>query len=286
MRPELIADYPCETGEGPTWHADEGRLYWVDIPNGAMYRYEPGTDTHAPVLENHVTGGITVQSDGSLLLFGAGGAVDRWDGGDVERIATLDPAADTRFNDVMADTEGRVFCGTMPTESRLGALYRLDRDGTFTRVVETADIPNGMGFSPDRETLYFTVTEENVIYAFDYDRETGALSNRRVLVDTTDETGVPDGLTVDADGDIWSARWNGGALVRHAPTGAERERIDFPVRKVSSAAFGGPSLDRLYVTTAGGDGRPDEGPLAGSLFRCSPDVAGTPAFRSRIRVDR
>ncbi|ELZ28520.1 SMP-30/gluconolaconase/LRE-like region-containing protein [Halogeometricum pallidum JCM 14848] len=287
MALELVADYPCETGEGPVWHVDEEALYWVDIPNGLLYRYDPETDEHGLVREGNPVGGVTVQADGSLLLFGAGGAVDRWEAESetATRVATLGEAADTRFNDVIADPEGRVFCGTMPTEDRLGALYRLDRDAGFTRVVDEADIPNGMGFSPDWETFYFTVSEEETIYAFDYDVETGGLSNRSVFVDTGGEAGVPDGLTVDAAGDVWSARWNGGVLVRYSPAGEERERIEFPARKVSSAAFGGRSLDDLYVTTAGGDGRPDEGELAGSLFRYDPDASGTPAFRSRVGLD-
>lgn len=282
MAPELVADYPAKTGEGPIWHTDDAQLYWTDIPNGVLYRYDPATDSHEVVLERDTIGGTTVQADGSLLLFGAGGVVERWDGTTVETVATLDEAATTRFNDVIADPAGRVFCGTMPTDDELGALYRLDRDGTFTRVVDEADIPNGMGFSPDRETFYFTVSEENSIYAYDYEVDSGTISDRRVLVSTVDEPGVPDGLTVDASGDLWSARWDGRALVHYTPTGEERERTEFPVEKVSSATFGGSSLDQLYVTTAGGDDRPAEGALAGSLFRFEPGVTGTAEFCSRI----
>ncbi|WP_188148853.1 SMP-30/gluconolactonase/LRE family protein [Haloferax sp. AS1] len=282
MAPELVADYPAKTGEGPIWHTDHAQLYWTDIPNGILYQYNPVTDSHAVLLERDTIGGTTVQADGSLLLFGAGGVVERWNGTDVETIATLKEAAATRFNDVIADPAGRVFCGTMPMDDELGALYRLDCDGTFTRVVDDADIPNGMGFSPDRETFYFTVSEENSIYAYDYDADSGGISNQRVLVSTADEAGVPDGLTVDASGDLWSARWDGRALVRYTPTGKERDRVEFPVEKVSSATFGGPSLDQLYVTTAGGDNRLAEGALAGSLFRFGPGVTGTTEFRSRI----
>ncbi|WP_435158300.1 SMP-30/gluconolactonase/LRE family protein [Haladaptatus sp. DFWS20] len=282
MKPELVADYPCETGEAPIWHTEEARLYWTDIPNGILYRYDPSSDSHQVVLERDTIGGTTIQSDGSLLLFGAGGIVERWDGETVETVTTLDEAAETRFNDVIADPEGRVFCGTMSTADRLGSLYRLNHDGTFTRIVDEADIPNGMGFSPDHETFYFTVSNENAIYACDYETDTGTISDRSVLVSTADEVGVPDGLTVNESGDLWSARWDGRTLVRYAPTGEERERVEFPVEKVSSVTFGGSSFEQLYVTTAGGYGRPEEGALAGSLFRVTPDSTGTPEFRSRI----
>ncbi|GAA0683009.1 SMP-30/gluconolactonase/LRE family protein [Natronoarchaeum mannanilyticum] len=285
MTAELVADYACEIGEGPVWHPDEERLYWADIPNGTLYRYDPATDTHGTVLSDTVVSGGTIQSDGSLLLFGAGGAVYRWAGAETETVATLDTAAHTRFNDVIADPRGRVFCGTMPTDDQLGTLFRLDRDGTFTRILDEVDIPNGMAFSADRETFYFTASDENAIYAFDYDIESGSISDRSVLVDTSDEAGVPDGLAIDERGDLWSARWGGNAVVRYSPEGVERERVDVPVEKVSCATFGGPSFDTLYVTTAGGDERPTGGELDGSLFRYEPDTTGGAQFYSRVLVD-
>lgn len=285
MRPELVADYPSHTGEGPVWHPDEQRLYWLDIPNGILYRYDPATDDHGIVLEGDAIGGLTVQTDGSLLLFGDSGVVKRWDGTELETVAQAPDAADTRFNDVMADPRGRVFCGTMPTDDRLGTLYRLDTDGTFTRVVDEVDIPNGMGFSLDRSTFYFTASEENAIYRYDYDGRTGAISNRSVLVDTSDEDGIPDGLTVDADGNLWSARWNGRALVQYSPAGEELRRVSFPVERVSCATFGGPDRRTLYVTTAGGHQRPEQGELAGSLFRITPDVGPSSQFRSDVSFE-
>ncbi|RDZ39510.1 gluconolaconase [Haloferax sp. Atlit-4N] len=285
MEIELIADYPCKTGEGPLWHTDESSLYWVDIPNGVLYRYNPETKVHESVYQTGVIGGVTIQADGSLLLFCDAGTVKRWDNGTVEAIATLNEAAETRFNDVIADPEGRIFCGTMPTDDELGSLYRLDSDGSFTRIIDAVDIPNGMGFSPDLETFYFTESGEHLIYDFDYNRDTGAISNPSILVETTDEEGAPDGLTVDTNGDIWSARWDGNVLVRYSSNGVEKERVKFPVRKVSSATFGGPALESLYVTTAGGNDRVKEGAFAGSLFRYVTNSSGRTEFRSRIRLD-
>jgi D-xylonolactonase len=189
-----------------------------------------------------------------------------------------------RFNDVIADPEGRVFCGTMPIGDRPGRLYQLDRDLRLHLVLDDAGISNGMGFSPDLTAMYHTDTTKRLISVFAYDRATGALANRRDFVRTPDEPGegMPDGMTVDAGGDVWSARWDGSVLVRYSPAGAERQRIPFPARKVSSVAFGGPDYADAYVTTAGGQDRPHEGPGAGALFRVRLGVSGGPEFRSRI----
>jgi D-xylonolactonase len=289
MEPELIADYECHTGEGPLWHPDEELLYWVDIPNGRLFRYDPTTDDHEQCYDTDVLGGFTVQADGSLLLFEDRGRVEVWRDGDTETLIEEIPGEeDSRFNDVVADPEGRVFCGTMPTDERGGRLYRLDADATYTVVEEDVAIPNGMGFTPDRESMYFTETEADAIYRYEYDAETGALSNRETFVDTSGEAGGPDGMTVDAEGYVWSARWDGGCLVRYDPGGEEVDRVEFPARKVSSVVFGGDDYADAYVTTALGPGedvagtKDVEGEGAGALFRITPDVGGVAEFRSRV----
>lgn len=285
-----VADTRCETGEGPIWHPDAECLYWADIPNGQLYRYDPTSDDHERVLDgDDAIGGYTIQIDGSLLLFRAGGRIEYFDpkNGVPTTITTVNDATHTRFNDVIADPEGRVFAGTMPTNNRLGHLYRVDTDGSVVRVCDYGyDVPNGMGFSPDLETLYVTESEASAIYSFDYDRKTGAATDRRTLLDLSDETGIPDGMTVDATGDIWSARWGGGVLVRYASDGSERERFDFPAKKVSSVTFAGSDYRDVYVTTAGGSNRRVEGDGAGALFRFSAPrgVTGRPEFRSAISV--
>jgi D-xylono/L-arabinono-1,4-lactonase len=287
--PELIADYACVTGEGPLWHPDEQRVYWVDIPKGRLFRYTPATGEHEQCFESQeALGGFTIQEDGALLLFMARGAVKLWRGGEARADATttvIDEIPDegaTRFNDVIADPEGRVFCGTMPTQSRLGRLYRLDPDRTLTKLLDGIGVSNGLGFTPDLKSLYYTDSPTRNIYIFDYDRATGDLSNRRVFVQTPDGEGVPDGLTVDADGYVWSGRWDGGVLVRYTPDGAEERRIAFPARKVSSVTFGGPDYTDIYVTTAGGDQKAREGDGAGALFRLRLGIQGKAEFRSRI----
>lgn len=288
MKPELIADYACITGEGPLWHPDEKKLYWVDIPPGRMFCYDPATGEHSMVYEGDSIGGMTLQPDGSLLLFMSKGAVRVWrDGAIVETIVEEIPdEVETRFNDVIAAPCGRVFCGTMPTKDRLGRLYRLELDGSLTLLLEGITCSNGMGFTPDLKQMYYTDTMVRKIYVFDYDQATGDITNQRVLVETPKEEseGMPDGMTVDAEGYLWSARWDGGCLVRYDPEGNEVQRVSFPAKKVSCVTFGGDDYTDMYVTTAGGNRKEIDGELAGSLFRINLGIKGVPEFRSKINA--
>ena len=284
MQPELIADYECVVGEGPLWHPGEQKVYWTDIDTGRMFRYDPASGAHEQFYQGDVVGGFTFQDDGALLLFMARGAVKIWRDGKLATIIDEIPdERESRFNDVFADPEGRVFCGTMPTPSRPGRLYRLDPDRTLTVVLEGIGVSNGMGLTPDRKQLYYTDTRAGKIYLFDYDRATGGLDNQRVFVDASGGLGGPDGMTVDAEGYVWSARWGGSCVVRHRPDGTEERRILFPAKKVSSVIFGGPDYTDMYVTTAGGNNKAEDGPGAGALFRVRPGIQGVPEFPSRIR---
>ncbi|MDP6776069.1 MAG: SMP-30/gluconolactonase/LRE family protein [Candidatus Latescibacteria bacterium] len=283
MQPELIADYACKTGEGPIWHPLENRLYWLDIPAGRMFRYDPADGTHEPCYGGDVVGGFTIQADGALLLFMARCTVKIWrDGRLTTLIEGIPGEEEARFNDVIADPVGRVFCGTMATANRPGRLYRLDTDGEISEVVQNVGCSNGMGFTLDQSRMYYTDSTAHEITLFDYDSATGAIDNRRSFVTVDPDDGIPDGMTVDAEGYVWSARWDGGCLVRYTPEGEEEQRIPFPARKVSSVTFGGPDCDQMYVITAGGDNKPEEGEGAGALFRVAKGVHGVPEFYSRI----
>jgi D-xylonolactonase len=290
---ELIADYACHTGEGPLYHPGEDRVYWTDIPNGKLFVYDRKTGQHRVCFEGEPVGGFTIQDDGALLLFQRGGAVRVWQDGRGYGATIIDelPGEETtRFNDVFADTAGRVFCGTMPTpEGRKGRLYRLNTDTTMDLLLEEIGCSNGMGFTPDRTKLYYTDTSAREIYRFDYDAATGAITNREVFVTVSDAPGegYPDGMTVDADGNIWGARWGGGCLVCHSgEDGRELGRIAIPgVKDVSCVTFGGPDYDEMYVTTASGHNKGEGTENAGALFRVKVSgVRGVPEYVSRVRV--
>jgi D-xylonolactonase len=295
--PELVVDVTCETGEGPLWHPDEGLVYWVDIPNGRLYRYDPGADDHELVYEDDEEriGGFTFQTDGSLLLFQETGAVRRLDqdDGSVDPVVEPDPDRfDERFNDVVADPAGRVFAGVMPDleRGRPGQLYRLDTDGRFELVIEECALPNGMAFTEDRSQFYFTDTGEmgagqpGRIHRYDYDQASGAISDPTVVVDAAEMTGHPDGMTLDAEDHVWAAFWDGSKLVRFAPDGTREETVRFPPRKVSSVTFGGEDYGDAYVTTACVETRETESEGAGGLFRVDLGVGGRAEFRSDVDV--
>jgi len=281
--PELIADYACETGENPLWHPLEKRLYWTDIPNGRLFRYDPDSGHHEQIYQGRPVGGFTFEADGGLLLFRDCGNVTLWrDGEFAEIVGAITAERDSRFNDVIADPAGRVFCGTMSSDHSKGSLYRLDLDGRVTRVLDSIGCSNGMGFSPDLKTLYYTDSFAREIYSFDYDIETGSLVNRRIFATIPESHGLPDGMAVDQQGCVWSALWDGFGLVRFDQDGNIAVRVQFPTRKVSSLTFGGDDLQDIYVTTAGGNRKHEDGAAAGSLFRVRLEANGRPEFLSRI----
>jgi sugar lactone lactonase YvrE len=283
MKLELIVDYKLELGENPLWHPYEKKLYWIDIPTGSIFRYDPATGNHEEFYKGNVVGGFTILENGTLLLFMEKCAIQILKSGKLISIVNEIPdELETRFNDVIADPQGRVFCGAMPTKDRPGRLYRLDHNGSITKILDGIDISNGMGFTLDRKHMYHTDSLRGEIYLFDYDRSSGNIENKRLFVAIPKNEGVPDGMTVDKEGYVWSARWDGGCLVRYDADGKENLRIRLPAKKVSSVTFGGEDYMDIYVTTAGGDKRDEEGYGAGALFRLNVGIQGLPEHMSRI----
>ncbi len=280
-RIEAVANYHCITGENPLWQAVEARIYWGDIETGRLFRAHHESGEHECFYQGDKLGGFTFQEDGTLLLF------------EVDRIAVLasdgtrrvlregiDPAM-SRFNDVIADPEGRVFAGTIGTTAENGGLFRIERDGTSCLLWRGTGCANGMGFTPDLRGFYWTCSTTRRIFFADYEAESGVLSNRRVWYEAPASEGIPDGMSVDANGNVWTTRWDGHAMYKLSPTGQLLDRIELPVARVSSVAFGGPNLDIAYVTTAGGSGTAEGGP-EGTLYRIAGLAQGRPEFLSRI----
>ncbi len=189
-------------------------MYWEDIDTGRLFWARHDTLEHRCFYTGDVVGGFTLQADGSLLLFEA------------DRISVLDPESGARrvlrsgidpdmkrFNDVIADPEGRVFAGTIGQSVNSGGLYRVDRDGSIRCLFKDTGCANGMGFSTDLSRLYWTCSTKRCIYAFDYDRGSGELDNRRVLYQAHPSEGLPDGLAVDERDDLLSARWDGSSVL-------------------------------------------------------------------------
>ncbi len=279
---EAVANYHCVTGENPLWRAGEGRIYWEDIETGRLLRAAPDAGQHECFFQGAKIGGFTFQGDGSLLLFEAN-RIARLDADGTRRVLRDGIDAEMeRFNDVIADPEGRVFAGTIGTTDQNGGLFCIERDGSVQLVWRGTGCANGMAFTPDGRGFYWTCSTTRRIYLADYERGSGALTNRRLFYAAPDSEGIPDGMSVDQQGDVWTTRWDGSAIYRLSPSATVLERIELPVAKVSSVAFGGPNLDVAYVTTAGGTGTASGG-AEGTLYRITGlDVRGQPEHLSRV----
>ncbi len=288
IQPQRVGSISCEIGENPLWHPEAQILFFLDIPAGTVYAYSPSSGRCRAFCKTRVTGGLTLQADGSLLLFQDGRiSLLKLDGSVTELAAGLCPGND-RFNDVIADPEGRVFAGTLGGN---GKLLRFDVDGTITEILDGLGIANGMGFSSDLTGMYFTDSTPRRIYYFDYDRRTGELTHQRTFADVPEAEGLPDGMTTDSDGCVWTAIWFGGRLKRFAPDGHLDREVFLPVRQTSAVAFGGADLSDIFVTSAStsvADGlRPaaydSNAPRGGGLYRFRiAGVRGRLPFRSRL----
>lgn len=281
---EVIADCACSVAENPLWHPSLRRLLWTDIPAARLYQFDPQTRTHELFYEGRVVGGFTLQADGSLLLFQDRGTITNLkDGVEVPVIKEIAEERDLRFNDVIADPVGRVFCGTF-TRGHLGRLYRLDRDGSLTKLLDGVGCSNGMAFSPDRRVFYYTDSFARTIYRFDYDETDGAISNQRPFYVVNVAAGFPDGCTVDSEGYLWFAHWGGSSIVRVDPDGQVERSIRIPATKATSLTFTGDDMKDVYITSEGGKERTQDDPSAGAVFRTRCEIAGRREYFSRIEV--
>jgi sugar lactone lactonase YvrE len=264
-------------GEGPVWSVREQALYWVDIEGRRVHRLEPASGAHEVFAPGPQFTALGFRASGGLVA-ATGDGFALWDprAGAVQFIANPEPGKPgARFNDGAVDRQGRFWAGTMTTDDASSSLYRLDADGSVHKMESGIGIANGIGWSLDERTMYFTDSVTRTIYAYDYDAATGEIENRRPFVHTPDEAGVPDGLAVDSEGCVWSARWGGYKLTRYDPTGQVEREVRLPVQFPTSCAFGGAGLDELYVTSAWvAVERRGEQPLAGDLFRLQVEVKG------------
>ncbi len=278
---ELVLDAGAAVGESPVWDAERRELLWVDIPRGLVHRLEPATGRDEPLTVGQPVGAVGLRASGGLVLAVRDG-FGLLDAGSREVRLVQCVEADrpgSRMNDGKCDPAGRFWAGTMAIDEtpHAGALYRLDTDLQVRKVVPNATMPNGLDWSLDENTVYYVDSLEAGIDVFDYDPESTALINRRRLVDIPPTEGMPDGLTVDAEGFVWVALWGGSALHRYTPDGRLDTVVKLPVTQVTSCTFGGADLDELYVTTAA-EGLAGESlrrqPLAGGVFRFRPGSRG------------
>lgn len=276
-------------GEGPFWDVALQRLVWSDVKAASIYEYSPAKGRTELLAKGVMAFSIVLNHDGAFLITGPTGLHYFRVGSEPIQLLGEHQGESLFFNDAIADRHGRIYAGTVYFGQsglvKTGKLYLIEAAGSAAVVDEGIKMSNGLGFSPDDRTLYYTDSLERVIYAYDVDEKTGALSRKRVFVRIPREEGMPDGMTVDLEGYVWSAQWYGGQVVRYDPEGKVERRIELPVRQVSSVMFGGPDLDELYVTTAADPFVSEFSPpgydygaanVGGPMYRLRPGVRGRP----------
>ncbi|HZT22999.1 MAG TPA: SMP-30/gluconolactonase/LRE family protein [Verrucomicrobiae bacterium] len=283
---ELVLDARATLGECPVWDARREKLYWVDILERKLHEFDVSTGRDRAFNTGQFIGSLAIRKKGGLVLglhHGFGFFNLR-----TQKIQPIcEPEAlrpDNRFNDGKCDPAGRFWAGSMDCDARprQGSLFCLDTNHNVRRVLRNLSIPNGITWSQDGEIMFFIDSAFPIVWAFDYDPASGRISRRRPVIRISSREGVPDGMTIDAEGMLWVALWGGGCITQWNPkNGNLLRKIPLPVSLVSSCTFGGPGLRDLYVTSARMSLKPSalsREPLAGGIFRLQPGVSGIPDY--------
>lgn len=250
IQPVLAAR--ARLGECPLWDVDRAQLFWVDVYNHRVHQFDPMTSQDRYFETGDVVSAIAIAGKDRLLM----ALSDRLaflnlETGEIIPLhQTQFPYPNTRFNDGKCDSKGRFWIGSISEAPGQAELYRYDFDGSL-QIMETGlTISNGLGWSPDESTFYLTDSAQHKIYAYDFEVETGAIRDRRVLIDLSHEAVEPDGLAIDHAGNLWTALWDGWCVACFNSSGQELQRIKLPVQRPTSVAFGGAQLTDLYITSA------------------------------------
>ena len=277
----LLIPARCALGENPLWDESTQTFYWTDIDAGEVHAWRATDGTARRIYQGPKVGGFTLEADGALALFRVDDIVRLGEDGRCTRLIPFADDGAERFNDVTADPRGRVFAGTIGRNETSGGVFRFDPAGSSRLLHRGTGVSNGMGFSPDLGTFYWTCSTTKRIFAFDYDSTTGDISRQRVVHEAPPDAGIPDGLCLDTAGGFWSARWDGSRIVHHQPDGRVDREIAIPTLRPTSCCFGGPTLDQLFVTSARGSEEPADS-SAGGVFRVTGAGWGWPVRRSRL----
>ncbi len=283
---ELVLDTQSALGEGAVWNYRSGELIWVNITDKILNIYNPKLNFNKEMLTGQMIGTVVPAESGKLIIALENGFY-QLDPETGSKHLIANPEEDkpgNRFNDGKCDPAGRFWAGTMNKEGKKdsGALYRLDPDSTVHKMIDKVSISNGIVWSLDHKLMYYIDTSTQKVTAWDYDNETGEITSSRTAIEIPEDMGYPDGMTIDAEGNLWIALWNGSAVGCWNPeTGELLRSIDVPALNVTSCAFGDSDLGTLYITTARqGTSVEDllKYPDAGGLFKIRPGVKGVQAY--------
>ena len=278
----------CHLAECPIWNDAEQTLYWTDILEKRIWRYDPGAgEIRIEWQGDAMVGGFAFTGNNDMVLCTEKGVYrlkrrsDAPAQSSLELLYEIPMAADERFNDITTDPKGRIFAGTLTARREHGILYRLEKGKPAEVVLRDIGTSNGMTFSLDLKHFYHTDSHVRTITRYDYDPDTGAIANPCAIYKAAEVDGVPDGITMDAEGFIWVACWRGRKIIRIDSAGQIVQELPIPAVQISSVAFGGNDMNDLYVTTAcegGADlarGLDDSGRyLGGEVFCARVDATG------------
>jgi sugar lactone lactonase YvrE len=282
---EPVLRAQAELGEGPVWDDAAARLRWVNILAGELHAFDPASGRDACVTVGEMIGTVAPWKAGTVVaaLTERVAAVNAATGA-AGTLAALEPSGGAvRFNDGKCDPTGRFWAGTLSLrgERDAGALYSLETDGRLVRRLAPVTTSNGLAWSADARTMYYIDTGTSGVDAFDFDAGTGNLSRRRRLCDFDASEGKPDGMTLDEEGMLWVAHWDGGRVTRRDPrSGRVVAVVRVPAPRVTACWFGGPDRRRLFITTAraGLDESARRAfPMSGDLFCAEPGARGVAA---------
>ncbi|MEH2242518.1 SMP-30/gluconolactonase/LRE family protein [Nostoc sp.] len=279
-----VLEARARLGEGPIWDSTQNLLYWVDVYNHRVHQFHPATGKNSFFDVGDVVGAIaTAGADRLIMALRHHLAFLNTQTGVVTPILEIEAdLLNNRFNDGKCDSQGRFWFGSMCSlEKPQASLYRYDNDGSLQVMETELTLSNGLGWSPDEKTFYLTDSPHKKIYVYDFNSVTGNISNRRIFVDLTNESFYPDGLTIDSEGHIWSAMWDGWCVIRFNAKGEEILRIKLPVQLPTSCTFGGEDLQTLYITTASvglSQAEIEKSFYSGDLFALQTDVTGLPTY--------
>lgn len=274
MNATLLLDQKASLGEGALWNAKTQELYWVDIENGILYIYNPQNQQNRAIKLGQKVGTVVPTEDGNVLVALQDGIYKINLKTEKQTLLTKRPedVPSNRFNDGKCDPAGRLWVGTMSMEGKekAGALYLLDAEGKISKKYDSVTVSNGIVWTADSTRMYYIDTPTKEVKEFAYNNQTGEISFTKVAVKIPDGAGYPDGMTIDSEGMIWVAMWEGFGVLRFDPTtGEQLMKVDIPVARVTSCTFGGENLDTLYITTASVGAKEEElkqYPHSGSLF--------------------